>query len=241
MNYLNIRLTVLRSPEYVGSDPIARATWLSVCGYCADQENGGRIKGCQTWGDRRWAQTCGVYRKEVDAAASLLRWDGEDLIVFGYPADQETVIQAKRAGGSAGGRARAEKLEVFQQDQVQTPACNPAPLALPALDKAPARPAASPASATVSQGGAKRAVKVASYGDIMNPANDVVDLCSAVTGDSSDRGRGFWRKVQSAIGPEHIRSQLCTLWGELQSNERPNNPAAILTGRLKQLMDRRVG
>lgn len=231
MNYLNIKLTVLRSPEFVGSDPIARATWLSVSGYCADQENAGRICSCKSWGERRWAQTCGVYRKEIDASGSLLRWDGDDLIVFGYPADQEGVIQAKRAGGKAGGLARTERARSQAASPEQAPASHPTP------DKA--LPTPSPAAG--GQDAAKRTVKVGGYADIMDPKNDVLELCSAVTGDSSDRARGYWRKVQSVIGPEHIRSQLSTLWGEMQSGERPRNPAAILTGKLKQLMDRRAG
>jgi len=232
MNYLNVKLSVARSPEMIGSDPAARGTWFMVSVYCADQENAGRIKNCQDWGDRRWAQTCGVYRKEIDAAALLLVWDGKDLLVFGYPAEQEGVIQAKREGGAAGGRARMEKLLEVRAPLQEPPADRPA-----GPDKAPA----APAPAAASHGGAKRAVKVSGYNDIMDPANDVVDLCSTITGDSSDRARGYWRKVQSAIGPAHIRSQLCTLWGEMQASERPHNPAAVLTGKLKQLMDRRAG
>lgn len=232
MNYLNVKLSVARSPEMIGSDPAARGTWFMVSVYCADQENGGRIVNCEAWGDRRWAQTCGVYRKEIDAAAPLLRWEGNNLFVFGYPADQEGVIQAKRDGGAAGGRARAEKLMEGRPEGQEQPPASPA---------APVIPSPAPAPSAGGRGGAKRAVKVASYADIMNAANDVVELCAVITGDSSDRARGYWRKVQSVIGPEHIRSQLCTLWGELQSNERPHNPAAILTGRLKQLMDRRAG
>ena len=99
MNWLNIDVTALRSPEFIGAEPIARATWLCLLGYCADQENGGVIADCEQWGDRRWMQTCAVTRAEIDASKPLAFWDSSALHVAFYPVEQEERTKANRANG----------------------------------------------------------------------------------------------------------------------------------------------
>lgn len=115
MKWLNIEVAMLRSPEYVGSEPVARATWLNLLAYCADQENGGVIKGCKGWKDRQWQQTCGITRDEAMLQgmlegvleAMIWRWVGDDLHVWGYPKTSEAALKAKRKGGAKGGKASA--------------------------------------------------------------------------------------------------------------------------------------
>lgn len=99
MNWLNISIPLLRSPEYIGSAPTERATWISLQGYCADQENGGRIVGARSWNDRKWQQVAGVTHEEAHAATPLLIWDADDLVLWQYPISQEHVAAAKRLGG----------------------------------------------------------------------------------------------------------------------------------------------
>lgn len=108
MNWLNIEVATIRRPEYVGADPCHRATWWNLLAYCAEQENGGIIENCGEWKCRRWQQTCGVTKDEVQSECDL--WDANDgnVTVWGYPADKETEVKAKRKGGSNGGRKRAE-------------------------------------------------------------------------------------------------------------------------------------
>lgn len=106
MNWLNIDVMALRSPEFIGADPIARATWLCLLGYCADQENGGVIENCIDWGDRRWMQTCAVTRAEIDASHPLAFWDASALHVAFYPLDQEVKFKANRKNGKLGGRPK---------------------------------------------------------------------------------------------------------------------------------------
>jgi len=96
----------LRSPEFIGADPVSRATWLCVIGYCADQENGGVIQSCIDWGDRRWMQTCAVTRAEIDASHPLVFWSETSLSVMFYPIDQEVKFQANRKNGKKGGRPK---------------------------------------------------------------------------------------------------------------------------------------
>ena len=108
MIWLNIPTAFLRSPEFVGSEPIERATWLSLLGYCCEQENGGKIADSANWKDRQWQQTCGVSLDEVKFDSKLWSWDGETLVLFAYPIDKQHEVQAKREGGRKGGKASAK-------------------------------------------------------------------------------------------------------------------------------------
>lgn len=106
MNWLNLRISILRHPSYIGAEPAQRAAWLNVLAYCCEQENGGRIANCRVWKDRQWQQTCGVTLPEIEGAEPLLSWRGNDLLVWEYPSDKEAEVQAKRDGGRVGGKAK---------------------------------------------------------------------------------------------------------------------------------------
>jgi hypothetical protein len=108
MNWINIQTSTLRSPQFIGSDPIARGTWISVLGYCYEQENGGLIANCKGWKDRQWQQICGVTRNEIDGATWLMQWQDNDLIVWNYPHETEGEIKRKRESGRKGGQARTQ-------------------------------------------------------------------------------------------------------------------------------------
>lgn len=99
MNWLNIHLATLRSPAYLGSTPVERATWLQLLAYCADQENGGRIAGAASWKDRQWQQTCGVTAREVRSASRLVMIEGGDVRVAHYPLEQEAEMKSRREKG----------------------------------------------------------------------------------------------------------------------------------------------
>lgn len=108
MNWLNIETATLDSEEFVGSDPVARATWLCLLRYCAGQENGGIIAGCGQWADRKWQQIVRVTEDEVSAPSALWTWEGEDLHLWAYPTEKEAIVQTKREAGARGGRSRTE-------------------------------------------------------------------------------------------------------------------------------------
>lgn len=99
MNWLNLRTETLHAPNYIGSDPTRRATWLSLMLWCAQQENGGVIAGSRQWPDRRWQQTCGVTAAEVAEPCELFAWAGDDLALWGYNVAKEAEVQAKREAG----------------------------------------------------------------------------------------------------------------------------------------------
>jgi len=117
MNWLNLQTSVIRSPEYVGCDPVQRATWLNLMVYCAEQENGGVIPGAASWKDRRWQQTCGVTKDEVGDQCELWSFDGDNLNLWGYPTEKEEEIQRMRESGARGGKKRAENAAKSKEKQ----------------------------------------------------------------------------------------------------------------------------
>ncbi len=106
MNWLNIQTSTLDSEAFVGSDPVARATWLCLLRYCAGQENGGRIAGAAAWTDRKWQQVVRVRLREIRRKCGLWSWDGDDLVVWEYPVEREAEVRANRENGACGGRPR---------------------------------------------------------------------------------------------------------------------------------------
>lgn len=107
MDWLNLHIpTVLRSPEFIGAEPIDRSTSLMLLAFCAQLENGGTIQGCRTWKDRKWQQLAGVTLAEVNRDCELWTWEGENLVVRFYPTNKETEVKANRENGRTGGRPR---------------------------------------------------------------------------------------------------------------------------------------
>jgi hypothetical protein len=115
MNYINIHTSVIHSPQLKGADPVERATWFMLLGFCVEMENSGRISDCKSWKCRRWQQTVGVMLRELNACSDLWRWDGEDLVVEFYPLDQEQEVKQRRDrarhNGSKGGRPKVTQQE----------------------------------------------------------------------------------------------------------------------------------
>jgi len=101
MEWINIHSSTVNSPEFIGAEPIDRATWLCLMVYCVGQENGGRIKACADWGDRKWQQLARVTHREIRRASELWTWEEADLVVSFYPLDKEEEIKRKRIGGKA--------------------------------------------------------------------------------------------------------------------------------------------
>ena len=97
---------MLHAPEFIGSDPVSRSTWLSVLLWCVSQENGGRICGGLNWKDRQWQQTCGVTLEEITNSKFLLRIEGDDLLVWNYPHKQQEALNRQRSAGKLGSQRR---------------------------------------------------------------------------------------------------------------------------------------
>ena len=115
MEFINIPTALFSSPEYIGAEPVQRATWISLLAWCCEQENGGIIEGCRSWGMRRWMQTCGVTDQEINVENELYHFDGDHLVVFGYPHEIQETLKVKRKtareNGKLGGRPKKTNVE----------------------------------------------------------------------------------------------------------------------------------
>jgi len=99
MNYLNLPIRDLSSDEFIGSVPTDRSTWVCLMRYCAHHETGGRIVGVKQWGERKLIGLLSVLKAEIEKECPLWSWDGDDVVVWRYPVDQEKACQAKREAG----------------------------------------------------------------------------------------------------------------------------------------------
>lgn len=108
MDWLNLHASRLDSAEFIGSDTKERGVWLSLLRFCIGQENGGRIADCRAWKDRQWQQVARVTLREVRHECRLYLWDGDDLMVWGYPIEKQEQVQRNRVNGTKGGQAKTE-------------------------------------------------------------------------------------------------------------------------------------
>jgi hypothetical protein len=107
VDWINLHIpSVIRSPEFIGSSPAERGTWVCVLAYACEIECGGRLVGAAGWKDRQWQQACGVTMREVRAAGRLLQVDGLDVMVNGYPIAKEREVVAKRGAGAQGAMSK---------------------------------------------------------------------------------------------------------------------------------------
>ncbi|MDH3068819.1 hypothetical protein QET40_06780 [Akkermansia sp. N21169] len=112
------------SAEFIGAEPVQRATWIALLAWCCEQENGGIIHECRSWGMRRWMQTCGVTQEEIGEGCELYSWDGNNLMVFGYPKHIQANLEVKRTiareNGKLGGRPRKTNVGTDIETNVET-------------------------------------------------------------------------------------------------------------------------
>lgn len=124
MEFINIPTALFSSPEYIGAEPVQRATWISLLAWCCEQENGGIIEGCRSWGMRRWMQTCGVTDQEINVENELYHFDGDHLVVFGYPHEIQETLKVKRKtareNGKLGGRPKKTNVETNTGTNAET-------------------------------------------------------------------------------------------------------------------------
>lgn len=123
MEFINIPTSLFSSPEFIGAEPVQRATWISLLAWCCEQENGGVINDCRNWGMRRWMQTCGATDQEIGMDCELYRFDGDSLVVFGYPHKIQSTLETKRdtarENGKLGGRPKKSNPETNEETEVK--------------------------------------------------------------------------------------------------------------------------
>lgn len=114
MQFLNLPTEFFTGRAWRANEPVDRASFMSLLAHCALEENGGRITGAKSWGERKWMSLVGITKAEsmgepmgeLPEEERLWRWEGDDLIVDYYPIEKEREIQAKREGGRKGAIAR---------------------------------------------------------------------------------------------------------------------------------------
>ena len=100
MNWINLKISVMNSEQPKGATSAELGTWLRLACYCAQQENGGTIKGARNWNTRQWMGIIGVTEEEINACTPLWIWQATDLTIWNYPADhQERVERLRDIGG----------------------------------------------------------------------------------------------------------------------------------------------
>jgi hypothetical protein len=104
-----IPISVIDSAEFSGAEPLDRATWLCLMRYCCQQENGGRILECVSWGDRRWQQCCKVTLAEVRRECDLWYWEEFNLVVAFYSMEKQETHQRLSAKGKEAALMRWER------------------------------------------------------------------------------------------------------------------------------------
>lgn len=102
-----------------------RGILLALICYCAINRNGGRIPNCRKWSRKIWQRAAGIASSDwtnrvrgrgaggtqlergwnmdgtrMEHACPFLAWDGDDLLVLAYPAEDE-----RKASNHAGSRA----------------------------------------------------------------------------------------------------------------------------------------
>lgn len=130
MEYINLTITQLGDEAYRRSSLADRGVWLTLLGYCVQQENGGRIAGVANWGEWDCVQVLGIPRAELDGEHRLWRFEGSELIVEFYPLAKQREVQAKRRagrrGGISSGEARAEHTESTDDSKASSSASSTA-------------------------------------------------------------------------------------------------------------------
>lgn len=132
MEWLNTSVTFLNSPEFRRSKIEQRGVWLTLIGYCVQQENGGRITGTQSWTEWDWQQVLGVSEKAVHEDCTLWNWEDEQVLVLhGYPLEKEEEIKAKRRAGRRGGIASGKTRAVDDASSTASRSASSSPSSSP--------------------------------------------------------------------------------------------------------------
>lgn len=235
MNWLPISTSARTSPEFIGSEPTARATWLCLMLYCAEHETGGVIRDCASWGDRRWMQTVGCTKHEALLQTDLYRFRKNDLVLWGYDPRYEEVIRKKRLGGAIGGKlsgaARSAKHESTPlKDSFKDSFMDSLNGGERRGEEGRGRDL-KPVPEEAGLGTGDKYEKIRSI-----PQADLAQWAVNFCGDKLDWVR-VYKSYISVIGPEAFRSILEQFVGEVYSGEDCRNRGAALVVRVKRAVD----
>lgn len=106
MEWINLTITQLAAPEFRRSTMDDRGAWLTLLGYCVQQENAGRIAGAAAWSDFELTCVLGIPPKALKGEHLLWAFEEGDLVVSGYPMELQKSIEAKRNAARSANRKR---------------------------------------------------------------------------------------------------------------------------------------
>lgn len=112
MNYTNIVNALWKSEAILMQSKTVQLTFLRLTMYCTDQENGGRIRNCDSWPSTVWRDVVHVSQAEVKKPSPLWQWKEHDLIVAHYPIEQERMCRKLRKINKKKARLRWLKYEL---------------------------------------------------------------------------------------------------------------------------------
>lgn len=105
MYYLGLLTTDFQSPEYLGATYQQQSVWTRLLAFCCSNENSGRVAGARRWNPRQWL-AANIMPDELGDPCDLYRWDGDDLVVWGYKLHQQQKTQDLRQRGKRAADAR---------------------------------------------------------------------------------------------------------------------------------------
>lgn len=114
MNYLNIRISELRSEAFLHASNSQKGQWLELCAYCCTQHNSGRIHNCKNWAPMQWVRITGTETPETPCP--LWHWNRDDLVIEFYPVQQELEYLNKAGSAREANRIRWAKKHGFTHE-----------------------------------------------------------------------------------------------------------------------------
>ena len=233
VKFLGILTSARTAPEFIGVEPVQRATWLCLMLFCAEHETGGVIAGCRQWGDRRWMQTCGVTKAEILVESTLFRFAGNDLVVWGYQEEYEASVLARREAGRKGGLRSGEarskhRFEAPIEAQLQAEL-------QPILERKDRMGGIGFKSGT---DGSSKSVGTGQPGDKYErlqavPQAKLSQWAATFCGDKPEWIRVYGAYVDQ-LGPEAFRAILAQFVGEIGAGEDGRSRGRVLVAKLKK-------
>ena len=255
MEWLNLHTSILDSEEFIGSAPTDRATWLCLLRFCAGQENGGTIRECAAWTDRKWQQLARITKREIDAVCELWCWDGNNLVVRFYPITRENQIRNNRLIARDGAKARwkdHKPAAIASANGMPSPMPHGMPHGIPDGNAIDSKTGNAEGEGEGEEEGEEERninrkgtrardqpvnnsarITISDYPDIFRSESDPIDLAINLTGDQQPQSIGGWRKQLRRIGEPAFRRVLAEFWGESKQTEF-RNPGAVLSAKLKE-------
>jgi hypothetical protein len=129
MRYAAVHIAILRQPPALLADDSVIGAWVRLIAYASEHELGdfdaagefieARIEGARAWTDRQWGAAINTDLEGVESTikAGMARWDGQDLLVFGYNLASQKSYDASRTNGKKGGRPPKPKPDGQPKDE----------------------------------------------------------------------------------------------------------------------------